>query len=738
MITNKNRSYSLLGIVFVFLLIFSFIPMPTQSNIKIKDNISSSALETHEEQWVENNGFSTQDAWFYTKGAQGDNSSVNADISNNQANFKVLGETRSFNSLYGVPNSPTSLGWSRFNNNGFLLPDSSGINSEGAYASHTWSEGPNQFPSVHWRKNVSIADNMLDYRITSVSLNVVFNASVNANVDAANDSASVQYYAIGDFVRFYVQISDIEYKNSYTIALNKTVYLGQDTGTSVLNITDSFIELYDQSVMITALNSAFEKDPDHSNFTLTLGIDIYSEDNWQGGDTDTFNSLLIKTCNLSFTYEKKVEQFTSISWNQICNQINNSYQVNNATLNFDYKIDQLWPVVLSPFSEIRISINDNIHSETVRLSSATTSFQEAKVGWFDISALILKGVNITLSIQLFIADTFGLGNNLTISIDNVFLNITYTLTVPDYETQIFLVLNGENKTSDPFIEVPLGENLNVTVKFTNSIGIHLGGAIIQLSGPGFIEILNEDSGLEHYSIIINSTEKLSMGINLLTVEAQHVNYQTKIINPSISVRKINAEITTMTGQNTINIESGSSASLSIIINNTDFGVFIKGAVVLYSGDLGEGVLTDPDNDGIYSSAIRNVAEGSYTITITAIGSDDYDFQSFQLTINAITPDVPDWFWLIILLTGGIVSIVSIFSLYQFHFKFPPLVRKMRKLKKRIKKEKKTKPILVSSREEISNKNFEDQKKVLELEIVQHQPDKIKKLNKNSIKKEEEM
>jgi hypothetical protein len=719
-------------------MIISLFPINIITKKSIVDKLSSSALEIHEEEWVENNDFSTQDSWYYTKGAQGDNSSVNGEINNNQANYKVLGETRSYNNLYGVPNSPTSQGWSRFNNNGFLLPDSSGINSEGCYASHTWSEGPNQFPSVHWRKNVSISDNMLDYSITSVTLNVVFNASVLANVDAANDSSSVQYYAIGDFVRFYVQISDIEYKNSYTIALNKTVYLGQDTGTSVLDITDTLIEPYNQSIMITALNSAFEKDPDHSNFTITLGIDIYSEDNWQGTDTDTFSSLIIKTCNMSFTYEKKIEQFTSLSLNQISNQINNTYQVNNATLNFDYKTDQLWPASLSPFSELRILINDNIHSETVRLSSANSSFQEAKLGGFDISALILKGVNITVSIQLFISDTFGLGNNLTISIDNVFLQISYTLTVPDYETQVSLILNGENKTSDPFLEIALGKNLNVTVKFTNSFGVHLAGASIQLSGPGFIQTLNESSGLEQYSVIINSTEKLSMGSNLLTVEAQLINYQTKMINPSISVRKINAEISTITGQSTINIESGSTASLAIIINNTDFGGFIKGAVVLYSGDLGDGVLTDPDDDGIYGSAIRNIAGGSYTITITAIGSEDYEFQNFQITINAITPEVPNYLWLIILLAGGIVGIIAIFSLYQFYFKFPPLVRKMRKLKKRIKKEKKTKPIIVSNREEISKVFFEDQKKILELEKVQPQPDKIKDKKYKSNEKKEEM
>lgn len=727
MISNKYRYYALIGLVLFISLTFSFNPTMLFSELKTESKVNQSAIETREEQWLKNNDFSTLDSWFYSKGTGGDNSSVEASISNDQANYRVLGKTQTFNNLYGTPNSPTSQDWSEFNNNGFLLPDFSGINSEGCYATHTWSEGPNQFPSVHWRKNVSLSEDMSDYSITSVSLSAVFNASVNANVDANDDSTSVEYYAIGDFVRFYVQISDIEYKNSYTVALNKTKYLGQNTGTSVLSITDTQIDPSDDSVMITALNSAFEKDPDHSNFTITLGIDIYSEDNWQGGDTDTFSMLLIKTCNFSFTYEKKIEQFTSISWNQICNQINTTYQVANASLNFDYKIDQLWPTALSPFSEIKILINDNLHAETIRLSSATTSFQEAKPGGFDVSALISKGINISVSIQLFIADTFGLGNNLTISLDDVFLNITYSLTVPDYESNLSLFLNGEDKTLDPFIEIPLWGVVNVTVKFSDGLGIHLGGATIQLQGPGFIEDLKENTELEQYSVIINSTEKLSMGLNILTVEAQLTNYQTKIINPSISVRKMNAEIDTFSGQNTINVKSGGSVSLEIIINNTDVEGFVKGAVVLYSGNLGSGVLTDPDNDGIYESTIRNIHEGSYTITINAIGSEDYNFIGFQLTINAITPEAPDWTWLILLLSGGIVGIVLIFSLYQFHFKYPQMVRKVRKLRKKIRKGKKTKPIMTLQRKEIIESNFKDQTSVIEFEseLEKNQFTKIK-------------
>jgi hypothetical protein len=705
---KKHTIFALIITILVISLTIPFNLTFTSPGLRDDSRLKSSATEIQQKQWLYNNYFSTQDDWSFVKGSQGDNSSVDGTIENNEANLKVIGQTKVFSDISGTPNSSTSLGWEEFNNDGFLLPDSSGINSEGCYATHTWAEGPNQFPSVHWRKNVSLSDDMSDYTITSVSLNALFNASVNANVDAANDSTSVQYYAIGDFVRFYVQIADIEYKNSYTVALNKTVYLGQNTGTSILSITDTLIESYNDSVLITALNSAFEKDPDHSNFTLTLGIDIYSEDNWQSTDTDTFTLLMIKTCDLSFTYEKKVEKYSSISLKQVTNQINTTYQVMSAVLNFDYKINQLWPTSLSPFSELRILINDNPYAETIRLSSANTTFQEAKSGGFDVSGLIVKGINITFSLQLYLADTFGVGSNLTISIDNIFLNITYSLTVPDYDSKLSLFLNGVNKTLDPFLEIPLGGVINVTVKFSDRLGIHLGGSTVQLQGVGFDDPLNESVGFEQYTIIINSTEKLSMGLNVLTLEAQLTNYQTKIINPQISVREINAEITSLSGSNTINIESGKDVPLSIIINNTDFGGYIKGAVVLLSGDLGTGVLTDPDNDGIYESILQNIPEGSYTIIINAIGSEDYNFISYQLTINAITPTAPDYTWLILVLSGGVVGIVLVFSLYQFHFKYPPMVRKIRKLRKKIKKEKNTKPILLSERNEIVEKNFQSQ------------------------------
>ena len=93
----------------------------------------------------------------------------------------------------------------------------------------------------------------------------------------------------------------------------------------------------------------------------------------------------------------------------------------------------------------------------------------------------------------------------------------------------------------------------------------------------------------------------------------------------------------------------------------------------------------------------------------------------------------DLSWLVYVLVGAILGLVSIFIAYQTHFKYPQLVRKIRKLKKSVKKGRKTKPILVSKREEIIQNNFIDHKKSLEQEIVQ--PEILDKMKNDSIKKE---
>jgi hypothetical protein len=90
----------------------------------------------------------------------------------------------------------------------------------------------------------------------------------------------------------------------------------------------------------------------------------------------------------------------------------------------------------------------------------------------------------------------------------------------------------------------------------------------------------------------------------------------------------------------------------------------------------------------------------------------------------------DYTWIIYALLIGVVSIITAFTLYQTHYKYPPLVRKIRKLRKKVRKGKKTKPILAKERQESIKTKYMDYLKSVKLEILE---DKNLKLNSNKKK-----
>jgi len=331
------------------------------------------------------------------------------------------------------------------------LPDYHGIDEFGCEVNHTWidPDDTNQSPSVHWQRNITMPENMADYVITSASISAVFNASVTTSPGGAG--APNDFYGVdtpddtvdqpGDYdtARFYVLISDIEENEVYEVAWYQTVDLGQDSP-EISNITDSLMNTVVEEALIYFFSSLFARD--NYNFKVTLGIRIKCVDNFNY-DRDRWNSLRIKSCNISFSYEKKINQFTSISWNQIGNNITGeNIQITEGNLKFKYKIDQPWPTDLSPNSEIQILLNNNSHDETLKLNLATTDFQEAKQVGFNVTKLILKNINIGLSIQLYLADEFLLNRSIVISIDDVSLIISYLELRSDVfgEPEIFRIL----------------------------------------------------------------------------------------------------------------------------------------------------------------------------------------------------------------------------------------------------------------------------------------------------------
>ena len=439
-----KKKFYLYFVIVLFIASLNLVILNQNLNVAEQQTmIKTSTVIPHTDEWLVNTGFDESiDPWFYS--IEGDPSDVTATFSPGQANLEITGDQGYFSEISGTP---TSDYWLNVTNPAFpSLPVFHGIDEYGCEANHTWidPDDPNQSPSVLWQRNITMPVNMADYVITSASISTVFNASVitspgNAGgIESRNDTPPQDDDY--DSARLYVLISDLEDNEKHEVAWYQTIDLGQDSVPEISNITDSLMNTVVEEALIFYLTSLFERDNYH--FKVTLGIRIKCVDNYNL-DNDQWNSLRIKSCNLSFTYVKKINQFTSVSWNQIGNDISGeNKQITGANLNFMYKIDQTWPTDLSPNSELQILLNNNSHEETLKLNLVPTSFQEAKQGGFNVTKLILKNVNIGLSIQVYLADEFLLNRSIVISIDDVSLVISYIEIRSDIfgEPEIFRLL----------------------------------------------------------------------------------------------------------------------------------------------------------------------------------------------------------------------------------------------------------------------------------------------------------
>ena len=646
-LTERKRQFKTIGFLILLSISLTFPFIQNNFDISYEQNrdadfVKTSAERSVTQQWIKNPTFESpiEPTWYWENGSEGDNSDMDATTSTGQANYDVLGETRTFTLVSGVINSSTSPNWMQFRNGDFQYPDEALIQSYGAWVRHTWADDTNQAPSVHWKTNVSVPIDMSDYVITSASLEVIANASVNWNVDTPNDNGDWTNFAIGDSVTFYTQISDLDYNPPiYTVASNKTKYLGQQnsTQTTILTIDDSPLETVGEIDLITALNSAFDKDPSHSNFTLTLGIDIYSEDNLPGTDTDTFDDLIIKTCNLTFTVKKKIDQSTTLSWNQIGNTLDSaSVQVTDAKFYFKYKINNTWPLS-APLSEIIFYINDKSFDEgIIKLTSATTSWQDAKVGGFDVTSLISTDVNITVSIEVFLKDTFELDQGYSISINEVYLNISYIETFPDYGTDLELFLDGEDKTLDPVIQIPIKDMLNITVTYKDNVsGDHISADSHTLEGKVSGD-LTENATLEQYYFIVNSTE-LGFGISVLTVTLQKVNYETESIQIFVEVIERETELqllvedTPRSNNETIEVKFNEFLNFTVFYEDNLTNTYIDGASVEL---LGFGNMNETLNQYNFTLNTNDLNQGVNVLTIFA-QKINYQSQTIQIYVNVV-------------------------------------------------------------------------------------------------------
>ncbi|MHA2131662.1 MAG: hypothetical protein ACW99L_16975, partial [Promethearchaeota archaeon] len=587
--------------------------------------------EHYEKQFVNNPYFnSPTDFWF--KLLKGDTSDVSGTINSGYANFEVLGEQRSF-SLAADP--PLALDWVEMDNQDFPdRPDLDEITPEGCRVSHEFDDlTAVQQPSVHWEQNYT--------------------------------------YSGVDYIIFYVMISDLEKYKTYEIAYFQTEQIGSSNPPGKDYLFDTYMLTVPQEELIFYLESVLGTD--NSNFTISLGIRLHIEDNlgsyW---DVDTFDELFIKFVNLTFTYEKKIDQGSCISWNQISNKIiGSNAEIINANLTFKYKIDDIWPS-LSPNSEIRILVNNLTHAETISLSSAETTIKDAKISGFDVTPLITKEKNITISIQVFMADEFTLDRQITISIDNVSLEIYYIVSVPDDLTSYDLILNGYNKSLGKSIEVVLGRPLSIIFKYTNSTGGFISNARMILFGAGSPKNLTENEISNEYSIVID-TSHFKLGENFLTlsVDKDYFQDQIHVIRVDILKRETDMQLflnlEDKTNEKLITLKRGQELNITVKYLDTEMlpNAHITNANVELVG-IEDSVLLDEDQRFQQYTAIIDASALSIGENLLTIHAQKENFSSisvsFQIMVNKVEVGVAPIFWAILTILLIVIGVLGALSI----------------------------------------------------------------------------
>ena len=301
---------------------------------------------------------------------------------------------------------------------------------------------------------------------------------------------------------------------------------------------------------------------------------------------------------------------------------------------------------------------------------------------------ILEHYNITLN-----TGELGLGVNiLTLFADqtnHVQQSIKILILVLEKPTDFQIFINNINRTQEKTFELPLGAELNITVKYyDNTTKLHVDNASIELRDGATVLGAFTETG-QQYTIILDTEDVLDIGLRILTIICQKGNYTSQSPNIRINIRRVNAEILEINNQTVKTQRPGETINIQVSIKNNDFGGSFTGSLVVkYTWELGQGELTDSNNDGTYEVSLENVPEGTYTLTITAYAGDDYEIKRLTIDLIIRTPEEEVTMFRIILVIaiGAAIGVGGYIIVYQRVLKYPVPVRKVRTYRKKYKKQ----------------------------------------------------
>jgi hypothetical protein len=566
-----------------------------------------------------------------------------------------------------------------------------------------------------------------------------------------------------DFAEVYTKYSGIEYlpmvgaggiyllqyNTSQAGAGNTTITVYGNSSYHINTEFDITIEV-EKETILTLEQDFFENVPYKQNFTLRFNYtEKYNESN--GIDITSFST----TWEDGYYFLNELSQG---SYELICNT--SAYQANiirNFTIsvdadNYEKKIEVIRVMISELSSSITLYLNGNVTNANDKITiglysqiNITVQYQDEYNNHISNATVYVTGggfgrldldENETEERYTLILNATEIGQTIdSLSVyakaDNYNLQIIpFLIEITEEDSYWQLYLNNIDKSSDPALEFPIGTMLNISVNYTDQNGAHIENSNITLIGEGLSEDIPYNSSIDLNVLLMNTTEQLTIGVNLFTIIAEGTNYQTQAIDLRLILRRINVDITPISHNKTISITPRSSFTVSVALNNTDFGGFVKNATVTYSWAFGVGFLNDTNNDGIYNHTFGGIPQGTYQMRISGYAGDNYDIMTYEITISAITPEaniLATYFTLysnylkaqqesesfrrslIISIIAGVVAGAGLggyLVLYRLYLRYPPAIRKLRKYRKSLKR-KRAPDISTSSRKEIFRDTFKE-------------------------------
>ena len=579
----------------------------------------------------------------------------------------------------------------------------------------------NLIPDIGYYENIADGS-ILNLRV-SFSDSENFDAIENANVYTYNFThpSIIQYFSEISpgyyFLEYNVTGAPNAGNNTITVYANSPNYVNSE-----VNITIDIIK----DTLLVVDTDYFADVPIEQNFTIQFNY------------TEVYSGMGIVASNLSTNWagEYFFSTVTQGVYTLTCNASGPGYQsdklysmiITVEAMKYQPQSIPIRVFITKKASVLELFVNGNKTGEDELVSYEYWEQLNITVQYKDALSKYLGGASIKLTgggllepliedpihgqyTYLLNASDLGLGVDYLSILANLTnynpQSIRFITEITERKTLLEVYLDGVDKTSDPSIDIAINKFLNITIKYTDLNGNHIDNATVEMFGA-LSDSLIEDTIYHQYTYIFN-TSILDIGVRIIAISAEKDNHVFQSKDLRIEIRRIHTNITTEDGISRISTQPGNDVRLKIVLHDLDFGGLIKGAKVSYSGGLGSGILTDGNNDGVYEVVFENIAEGTFKIVITAYYGDNYEFESYEVTISSIRPAGEAL--LIITLTTAIIAaaviIMGYIYAYQKILKYPKSVRKVRKYQKTLNKTKDPK-VSIEKREKAFNEAYKEE------------------------------